>query len=473
RPVTSIRKIKDRNGALLFEQEKEDSEEDEEVLDPRIAYQITSILSDIDARPQEFWKTVLSVPGFQTAAKTGTSNKCLEREEGGRLPAGRQVCKLRKPDNVWTIGYTPMLVAGVWVGNADSSSLYEKADGLTVAAPIWKDFMTSAHKKMEITKTEFTAPEGLVSPQISLLSGQLPTECTPVELRRADLFRTEVAPKESDPSCLQLTIDKVTGLLASDECPVEAQETASFWSPRSVLADRWPLWQQGIDAWAAKEMEKWNATVDHSGSVLPLPVAPTEECKLSLTPGRMEKPKVSIDYPSQGDMVSYPSFQPELDWDVGSSIREIIFEVDGKVVDHMVEKPFKGFIRVPRSIKEEGSHQLKVTLVDEYYNQATDEVSFVFGKDESGPSIRLTAPEDGYTLKKGEEISIRAEAEDQGGIKHVQFYLDEILLSTKPKEPFELTYPMVTSPGAHTIRAVATDSTGNTEEDEVEIVVEE
>lgn len=467
RPVTSIRQIKDRNGALLFEREKEETQEDGEVLDPRIAYQLTSILSDVSARPQEFWKTVLSVPGFATAAKTGTSNKCLERNEKDG------VCRLRKPDNVWTIGYTPMLVAGVWVGNADSSSLYEKADGLTVAAPLWRDFMIGAHKKMKITQTEFPVPGGLVSPQISLLSGELPTECTPVDLRRADLFRSEVAPKENDPACLQLTIDKVTGLLASEECPVEAQETASFWMPRSVLADRWPLWQVGIDAWAAKEMVKWNAAPDHSGSILPLPVAPTEECKISLTPGRMEKPEVRIDYPSQGDTVSYPSFQPELDWDVSSSVREIIFEVDGKVIDHMVERPFKGFIRVPRSIKEDGPHRLKVTLIDEYYNQATDEVNFVFGKDESGPSVRITAPAQGYTLRKGEEISIRAEAEDQGGIKHVQFYLDDILLSTKPKEPFELTYPMVTSPGPHTIRAVATDSTGNTEEDAVEITVEE
>ena len=67
--------------------------EGKEVLDSRIAYQITSILSDEQARPGEFWRTQLTIPGFQTAAKTGTSSKCVERDEEN------DKCKLLKPDN--------------------------------------------------------------------------------------------------------------------------------------------------------------------------------------------------------------------------------------------------------------------------------------------------------------------------------------------------------------------------------------
>src|SRR5690606_16660385 len=127
--------------------------------------------------------------------------------------------------------------------NADSSSLYDKADGLTSASPVWKDYLIRAHRVLEAPKTTFTVPEGLVRPQVSLLSGELPTECTPVALRTSDVFLKERAPTLPDPACAQLTIDKVTGLLASDACPVDAQEDGSFIVAHSVLGDRWPLWE--------------------------------------------------------------------------------------------------------------------------------------------------------------------------------------------------------------------------------------
>jgi len=101
-PPKAILGITDKNGNILFEEKKDPMES---VLDPRIAYQITSILSDVQARPNEYWQGVLSVPGFQTAGKTGTSNKCLKRDDKGS-------CTERKPSDLWTLGYTPNLVTG-------------------------------------------------------------------------------------------------------------------------------------------------------------------------------------------------------------------------------------------------------------------------------------------------------------------------------------------------------------------------
>ena len=45
----------------------------------------------------------------------------------------------------WTVGYTPSLVAGVWAGNNDSSSM-RQGDGSYVAAPIWNEFMKRAYE---------------------------------------------------------------------------------------------------------------------------------------------------------------------------------------------------------------------------------------------------------------------------------------------------------------------------------------
>lgn len=463
KPIVSIRKITGKNGALL---PLPAPEEEEEVLDPRIAYQVTSVLSDVSARPNEYWQNVLSVPGYAAAAKTGTSNKCLEREEEGE-------CKDRKPDNLWTLGYTPSLVTGVWIGNANSSPLSEKAESLITAAPIWKDFMVRAHKLIEEPRTTFAMPAGTLQMQISTLSGQLPTNCTPIDYRKSDVFLEERAPSLPDPSCAELTVDKLTGLLASPGCPAEAQEKKSFLVIRDILPDRWPLWEQAAQEWAGKQMEKWNASPDHSGSLLPLPAAPTKECDPALTPGRLEKPEVKILFPLDNGIASFPSFQPKLEYTVGSKVREVAYSLDGKPVAKATEAPFDAPIRALRSVKKEGNHTLTVTLTDEYFNQVSDEISFRFEEDTQPPSVSFSLPRGDISLKKGGDLKIVADAHDaEGGIKHVQFFLSDKLLTTKPKEPFELTYTLTESPGSYVLKLIATDLAGNKGETTLNLTVE-
>jgi membrane peptidoglycan carboxypeptidase len=462
KPVTSIQKITDKRGAIIAAFQKSTSEsQGSQVLDPRIAYQITSILSDASVRPSEYWQNVLSVPGFQAAAKTGTSNKCLDRNETSGA------CKVRKPDNLWTIGYTPDLVAGVWVGNANSSPLSDKADGLNVAAPIWKDFMVRATKTMQVNAHEFSPPAGIVQPQISLLSGELPTECTPVQFRKADVFLAERAPTLPDPACVQLLVDRVTGLLSSNSCPLEAQEKRSFFEPHSVLAERWPSWEQAVIAWARGASGETG-----SGSGLPLPLAPSEKCDISKTPGRLIKPQVTLLSPSSNGSATYPSFQPKISYTVGSSASGVTFLLDGKQVGDEVSPPFNPIIRVPRSVSKEGTHTLEVLLRDSYYNTAKDSVTFRFSDDVSAPTIRLLSPTANTPISRGSGVTMRAEAIASAGVKYVEFYLDSTLLTRKPKEPFELTYPLNVSPGPHRIRAVVTDLGEKTAEDEITVDVE-
>jgi membrane peptidoglycan carboxypeptidase len=454
KPAISFQKITDARGTILpLPTLLDPSYEGEEVLDPRIAYQITSILSDVAARPGEYWQNILSVSGTQAAAKTGTSNKCLERDS-------KQNCTKRLPDNVWTIGYSPTLVVGVWVGNATSTPMSEKADGITVAAPIWKDFMTQATKQMKPEVTTFSMPEGMVQAQVSLLSGELPTECTPLEMRRSDVFLQEDMPTEADPACVTVEVDKVTGLLASNSCPADARETKSFYVPTSLLGTRFPEWQQSVLEWA-KTAEK-----------LPLPLVPTEQCDVSKTPGRLQKPTVTLLSPSSGGRAAYPSFTPKFEYTVGSSVRQVDFTIDGKPAGSFEAAPFKGAIRVPRSITTGGSHVLQITLTDEFYNTVSDQVSFSFEGDTGGPSVSLTSPTTGTTITIRSPLTIRASASDtEGGVKYVEFFLDGTLLTRKPSEPYEFTYS-IDKTGEHTIRAVATDLAGNTSADEVSVTVQ-
>ncbi|MBI3619205.1 transglycosylase domain-containing protein [Candidatus Peregrinibacteria bacterium] len=465
-PVVSIRKVTNSKGAIL--QEAEQNPVGDQVLDPRIAYQVTSILSDPSARPGEFWQSALTVPGFPAAAKTGTSNKCMDKPDA--KADKNKVCNVRKPESLWTLGYTPDIAAGVWVGNANSTALSDKADGLNVAAPIWRAFMGSALKIHPPSIPDFPVPDGLVQPQISLLSGELPTECTPIDLRISDVFLREHAPVDPDPACVQLLVDRVTGLLASESCPTEAAETRSFLVPHSVLADRWPLWEQGVQDWVQGRVK---ASTGGTISGLPLPPAPTEKCDITKTPGRLVRPTLTILSPTNDGTVSYPTFQPKIFFSVGQAVHDVSYSIDGKQMDDETNAPFKAILHVPRSIDRSVSHSLAVTVTDSYFNQMTETVSFRFGENTGIPQVQITSPAKGSVLSKtGSGLTITADASDESGIKYVEFYLDDLLLGRTPREPYTVTYPLTTvSPGPHRIRAVATDPSGKAGEDEEAITV--
>lgn len=368
-PVKSILKITDKDGNIRYLPKEELPQQ---VIDERFTAQVTSVLSDVSARPNDYWKSILSVPGYETASKTGTSNKCLERDTNNN-------CTLRRPESTWTIGFTPNLVTGVWAGNATSQSLFEKADGLTTAAPVWHGYMVDAHKKLENKQTAFVNPGRMSRPQISRLSGKLASACTPVNLRGTDLFLDENIPSEEDPACVVLRVDKVTGLLSSPSCPADAVEERAFFLPKSELPGRWPLWEQGMQEWVTKQMVAWDANETHSGSLLPLPVAPTQECDMSLTPGRDVMPEVSIIFPAPGDEVPYPVFPTQLDLSRGSAFSEVKFTIDNKATITVTEAPWADrTVRVPRTIDREGTHTLTVTVTDKYFNTATASTTFRF-----------------------------------------------------------------------------------------------
>lgn len=141
-PINPILEIRDRNGKVL----EKYVDSGEQAVDPQAAYVVSSIISDVYARPAGSWRRGLTIKGHTVAAKTGTSNKKIGR--------------VNYPNNLLTVGYTPSIVAGVWVGNSDGSRLYSSAWGLTGAAPIWKDFMSKVLK--DVPDEKFPEPDGII-----------------------------------------------------------------------------------------------------------------------------------------------------------------------------------------------------------------------------------------------------------------------------------------------------------------------
>ena len=262
-------------------------------------------------------------------------------------------------------------------------------------------------------------------------------------------------------------------MLASEECPVDAQEEGHFLIAKSLLPNRWPTWEEGVRDWVDEQMELWYATPDHSGAIIPMPVAPSEPCTLELTPGRLEKPKITITAPAPSGTATYPVFTPRIDIDSKAKVHSVRYAIDGKTLAIVDSPPFVQALRVPRSISEEGRHTLSVELTDEYFNKATYRVQFRFEEDKKPPQVSFVLPRGDIRLPRGGTLTMEANAEDlEGELKYVQFFLGDTLLSTKPKAPYRLEYNVRDKPGVYTLLVVARDLAGNISEDRLTLTVD-
>jgi 1A family penicillin-binding protein len=121
-PPTGILKVEDAHGKVLEEYQ----DEAEQVLDPAIAREMSSMLSNNEARFPEYpADNPFHFPGYDVAAKTGTTNDYRD---------------------AWTIGYTPNIAVGVWAGNNNNSPMVKEIAGYIVA-PMWNQFMQVALEK--------------------------------------------------------------------------------------------------------------------------------------------------------------------------------------------------------------------------------------------------------------------------------------------------------------------------------------
>lgn len=188
--------IRDADGNLLYESFPTPPLQ---ILDPRVVWLLSDILADDAARSLGFGRNSTLKIDRPAAVKTGTTTNFHDN---------------------WTIGYTPDLVVGVWVGNSDYKAMKD-VTGLTGAAPIWHE---TIRKVLEgKPKTDFTRPEGLVQAEVCALSGLLPTpDCGHT---RTEWFIAGTEPAQPDNLYKRVAVDALTGALADDSTPAERRQT--------------------------------------------------------------------------------------------------------------------------------------------------------------------------------------------------------------------------------------------------------
>ena len=192
-PPVAITRITDSQDNVVYEYQPTQGEQ---VVRAEHAYLISSILSDNAARTPAFGpNSVLNLP-FQVAAKTGTTNDFRDN---------------------WTLGYTPDLVVGVWVGNPDYTEM-RNTSGLTGAAPIWAEFMQTA---IQLTTagnpSTFSRPNGIVERVVCAVSGTIPSKYCPRQ--KSEIFVADQLPLPDDEDLWkEIEIDTWTQKLPSAAC---------------------------------------------------------------------------------------------------------------------------------------------------------------------------------------------------------------------------------------------------------------
>lgn len=168
---TIISEIDDKFGKPIFKFKDETSK----AISAQGAYLISDILSDNSARAFMFGSD-LNVLGTdyrikKVAVKTGTTDESRD---------------------ALTIGYTPNVAVGVWVGNNDNTPMV--SGGSDMAGPIWKDIMRAA---IGSSTPEFAKPSGIVSQSV----------CTP-KGRMSDVFLSTYVPSGQCPTAPKPTEEK-------------------------------------------------------------------------------------------------------------------------------------------------------------------------------------------------------------------------------------------------------------------------
>ncbi len=146
--ITLFTQIKDKQGNLIYNYQPNP----QEIITPEVSFQIASILSDNATRAETFGST-LNI-SRQAAVKTGTTDDYKD---------------------ALTLGFTPQLAIGAWVGNNDGTPMDQVAGSLG-AAPIWKSLMEQLLKG--VPEQKFAPPSGMVAKGICKQNGLLLKEAT-------------------------------------------------------------------------------------------------------------------------------------------------------------------------------------------------------------------------------------------------------------------------------------------------------
>lgn len=430
----SILKVENPAGEILYEWMPM---EGEEAIKPELAALMASVLSDNAARTYIFGASSnLILPDRPVAAKTGTT---------------------QQSEDVWTLGYTPSLVTGVWVGNTPTRQPMAQGSN-KLAGTIWNQFMRFATKGTPVE--QFPAPPASVA--------------TKPVLRGSDIG-------------IKLMINQLTGNIATSSTPPELIGERVYLPPHVILhyvrkddpqgeppenpADdpQYEHWEQGLQEWIARQQAKGvSFTLEEPPTVYDAP----QSAELL--------PTLEILMPGPGAVLT----SRQLDFSVKAAAPRGVFSVsyfiDGSQIGAANQFPFNySYYAQKLAI---GEHALRVMARDDLGNTVVQEVIFTLQAEFDPPSFEWfdkpllsIAGEDfprtfhltPFRWDAAQELKVFVKLPAEEKLLHTFNAASDQLFNN------QLFFTWKENPGAgsYTLRSVLTNKQGGTVEKNLEVLI--
>ena len=422
----SVLKVEDANGNTLEEWKPKDPVQ---VVDANAARTISNVLSDNAARTPIFGaSSPLFLSDRPVAAKSGTTNDFHD---------------------AWLMGYTPSLVAGVWVGNNDNTAMKNQADGSVVAGPIWNAFMKRALAGKPV---ETFIPPNIQPTGKPVLDGVL--------------------------AGTSVVVDKASGKLATQYTPDSFKETRYYGGYHEILqyvnpADptgpapdhpeqdpQYAAWEKGVSDWIANKEKETGIVVGQSSP-------PTEQDDVHVP---QNFPTTQIVSPLDSATIDGRTISVSTSANAPRGISRVEYYLDGLFIGSVSHAPYELTAPIP-SVLGKGQHSLKAVAYDDIDNSGSSTVSVQLSTDASTDAIDLIDPKDGQAIDNSSvTYTVVASLKNPQSYNSLTLYAEEIGTGTKsivgqilsPSSPFVTVDWKLPAAGEWALSASANPKDGST-----------
>ncbi len=418
RPITAL-SVSDLDGQVWV---AEQAARTRPVISAQLAYLMTHVLSDEAAR----WPSL------------GHPNPL----EVGR-PAGAKMGQTSDERDIWTLGYTPQLVVGVWMGSPVADSPEAGMLPPKAAAALWHAILQYAAR--DLPSATWDLPPGITTLDVCDPSGMLPTEHCPATV--SEVFLSGQEPTQPDTLYQAYQINRETGRLAT------------VFTPPGLIDEYVYLnVPPGASEWAAGA--GFSTPPETYDVIYTPPVLPDAQITSPQMFAHLNG-EVSIRGRAAGE--GFESYRLQ----VGQGLNPAGWIVVGEDITSPVDN---GILGTWDTTLLNGLYAIQLVVVRD--DQRADTATIQVTVDNQPPDLSIPYPGAGQSFAYGldKSITFQAQASDNLGLAAVEFYLGDRLITTQTQPPFAI--PWRTSPGEYLLRVKAIDLAGNEIETSVSFVVE-
>jgi hypothetical protein len=228
--------------------------------------------------------------------------------------------------------------------------------------PVWKNYMTKIADRLE--PTVWPRPEEIKEMAISKASGKLPSDITPSDMIKTEVFASFAIPTLIDDSYAKVRIETITNRLANEFSPANVVEEKVY----RFYSEDWTNWQSFIDTWA----------LDQKFEVPPTEYA--DDIHNAITAANL--PSITIVGPPSLSSVPKDNRFVDISVDVGSmgnGLEDIEFLMNGMTQYHSAESPYSGKVRIPMTATEGTILEITAKIIDRFGYTGESNISLRVG----------------------------------------------------------------------------------------------